>query len=36
MLYRQKKDTYIRNYDGVGYVTSTRLFTKYTFIKADK
>ena len=26
MLYRQKKDTYIRNYDGVGYVTSTGLF----------
>lgn len=26
MLYRQKKDTYIRNYDGVGYITSTGLF----------
>ena len=23
MLYRKKKDTYIRNYDGVGYITST-------------
>ena len=23
MLYRHKKDTYIRNYDGAGYVTST-------------
>lgn len=26
MLYRQKKDTYIRNYDGVGYITSTGIF----------
>ena len=26
MLYRQKKDTYIRNYDGVGYITSTGMF----------
>lgn len=26
MFYRQKKDTYIRNYDGVGYITSTGLF----------
>ncbi len=26
MLYRQKKDTYIRNYDGVGYITSIGLF----------
>lgn len=26
MLYRQKKDTYIRNYDGVGYITSTSIF----------
>ena len=24
MLYRQKKDTYIRNYDGVGFILSTR------------
>lgn len=24
MLYRQKEDTYIRNYDGVGFVLSTR------------
>lgn len=26
MLYRQKKDTYIRNYDGAGYITSTGIF----------
>ena len=26
MFYRQKKDTYIRNYDGVGYITSTGFF----------
>ncbi len=26
MYYRQKKDTYIRNYDGVGYITSTGIF----------
>ncbi|WP_308687345.1 PqqD family peptide modification chaperone, partial [uncultured Treponema sp.] len=26
MLYRQKKDTYIRNYDGLGYITSTGIF----------
>ena len=26
MLYRQKKDTYIRNYDGIGYICSTGLF----------
>lgn len=26
MLYRQKKDTYIRNYDGLGYITSTGMF----------
>ena len=26
MLYRQKKDTYIRNYDGIGYITSTGMF----------
>ena len=26
MLYRQKKDTYIRNYDGIGYITSTGIF----------
>ena len=26
MYYRQKKDTYIRNYDGVGYITSSGLF----------
>lgn len=26
MLYRQKKDTFIRNYDGVGYITSTGIF----------
>ena len=26
MLYRQKKDTYIRNYDGIGYIRSTGLF----------
>ena len=26
MKYRQKKDTYIRNYDGIGYITSTGLF----------
>ncbi len=26
MLYRQKKDTYIRNYDGLGYITSTVIF----------
>ena len=26
MLYRQKKDTYIRNYDKLGYITSTGLF----------
>ncbi|MGP1576581.1 MAG: radical SAM/SPASM domain-containing protein [Treponema sp.] len=26
MLYRQKKDTYIRNYDGIGYITSTGLW----------
>ena len=26
MLYRQKKDTYIRNYDGIGYIHSTGLF----------
>ena len=25
MYYRQKKDTYIRNYDGLGYITSTGL-----------
>ena len=30
MLYRQKKDTYIRNYDGVGYITSTGLFNDRT------
>ena len=26
MLYRQKKDTYIRNYDGLGYITSSGIF----------
>lgn len=26
MFYRQKKDTYIRNFDGVGYITSTGIF----------
>ena len=26
MLYRQKKDTYIRDYDGAGYITSTGIF----------
>ena len=26
MLYKQKKDTYIRNFDGLGYITSTGLF----------
>lgn len=26
MLYRQKKDTYIRNYDGIGYITSTGIW----------
>ena len=26
MLYRQKKDTYIRNYDGSGYITSTGIW----------
>src|SRR5574344_1529253 len=26
MLYRQKFDTFIRNYDGAGYITSTGLF----------
>lgn len=26
MLCRQKNDTYIRNYNGVGYITSTGLF----------
>ena len=26
MLYRQKKDTYIRNYDGIGYITSIGIF----------
>ena len=26
MFYQQKKDTFIRNYDGVGYITSTGLF----------
>ncbi len=26
MLYRQKKDTYIRNYDGAGYITSTGIW----------
>lgn len=26
MLYRQKKDTFIRNYDGVGYITSTGIW----------
>lgn len=26
MFYRQKKDTYIRNYDGLGYITSTGIF----------
>ncbi len=26
MLYRQKKDTYIRNYSGYGYITSTGIF----------
>ena len=25
-LYRQKKDTYIRNYDGAGYITSTGIW----------
>lgn len=30
MLYRQKKDTYIRNYSGVGYITSTGLFNDRT------
>ena len=25
MYYRQKKDTYIRNYDGLGYITSIGL-----------
>lgn len=30
MLYRQKKDTYIRNYDRVGYITSTGLFNDRT------
>ena len=23
MFYRLKKDTYVRNYDGIGYITST-------------
>ena len=26
MLYQQKKDTFIRNYDGIGYITSTGIF----------
>ena len=26
MLYRQKKDTYIRNYDSIGYITSTGIW----------
>ena len=26
MFYRQKFDTFIRNYDGVGYITSTGIF----------
>ena len=26
MFYRQKKDTYIRNYEGLGYITSTGIF----------
>lgn len=26
MFYKQKKDTFIRNYDGIGYITSTGLF----------
>ena len=26
MLYRQKKDTYIRNYDGVGYINCTGIY----------
>lgn len=26
MLYRQKFDTFIRDYDGLGYITSTGLF----------
>ena len=26
MFYQQKKDTFIRNYDGVGYITSTGIF----------
>lgn len=26
MFYRQKKDTYIRNYDGAGYITSTGIW----------
>lgn len=26
MFYQQKKDTFIRNYDGIGYITSTGIF----------
>lgn len=26
VLYKQKKDTYIRDYDGIGYITSTGIF----------
>ena len=26
MFYKQKKDTYIRNYDGMGYITSTGIW----------
>ncbi|MBR1723325.1 MAG: radical SAM protein [Treponema sp.] len=26
MFYRLKKDTYVRNYDGIGYITSTGIF----------
>lgn len=28
MLYRQKKDTCIRNCDGVGYITRSRAFQR--------
>ena len=31
MMYRLKKDTYIRNYDGLGYITSTGIFNDRVF-----
>ena len=35
MLYRQKKDTYIRNYDGAGYITSTGIWNDRMVNESD-